>query len=95
MAGPKLTHFVDTDQFLRRVRFPDHFKRDMLFWRAFKDKDVRMSWTYRDARLMNDDGLDAYHAYFSDDLTPTPMILNTGIFIVRRVRHATKLTWNS
>ena len=66
MAEPKLTYFDDTDQFLRRVGFHDHFKRDVLLWKAFKDKDVQMSWTYRDARLMNDDGLDAYHAYFSE-----------------------------
>ena len=66
MAEPNLTHFVDTDQFLRRVLFDDHFKRDVLLWRAFKDKDVQMSWTYRDACLINEDGLDAYHAYFSE-----------------------------
>ncbi len=58
--------FADQDEFLRRVRFKDHVKRGVLFWRAFKDGDIRMSLTFRNEVLQTDVGLDAYHEYFSN-----------------------------
>lgn len=66
MAGPELTHFHEDDEFLRRVRFSDHFKRDLLYWRAFKDGDERMSLTFRDETLQGPVDIDAYHDYFSE-----------------------------
>jgi hypothetical protein len=67
MAEPALMRFADTDDFLRRVRFYDHIKvdRDEIRWNAFKDRDVRMSFTYRDGSLQSDEDIDKYHAYFS------------------------------
>lgn len=58
-------HFQEDDEFLRRVRFSDHFKRDRLHWRAFKDGDDRMSLTYRGETLQKPPDIDAYHEYFS------------------------------
>lgn len=76
MAEPALTRFADNDEFLRRVRLPDHIKNGMLQWRAFKDNDPRMSFTFRDEDLQTDIGLDAYHAYFSEQVgVPLPAIL--------------------
>ncbi|MHC4696879.1 MAG: hypothetical protein ACYTFA_09065 [Planctomycetota bacterium] len=57
--------FDDDDEFLRRVRFKDHVKRGLLLWKAFKDKGIRMSLTFRDVVLQTDVGLDAYQEYFS------------------------------
>lgn len=71
MVEPALTHFAEQDEFLRRVgydnhiRFDNHIKRDVIRWRAFKVKEVRMSLTFRDKELHSDTGLDAYHEYFS------------------------------
>ncbi len=81
MAEPVLMRFADNDEFLRRVRFEDHLKRDLLLWRAFKDKADRMSWTFRDDRLKTDSGLNAYHAYYSKLLGETlPAILWFSFF---------------
>ncbi len=66
MAEPVVMRFAARDEFLRRVMFYDHFKRGLLYWRAFKDKDPRLSWTFRDEELRTDVGLDEYHAYFSE-----------------------------
>ena len=66
MAEPGLMRFADRDEFLRRVSYEDHFKRDLLLWKAFKDKDLWMSWTFRDGTLQADDSLDLYHAYFCE-----------------------------
>jgi hypothetical protein len=66
MAQPALTPFADQDEFLRRVSFDDHFKHDLLLWKAFKERDARMSWTFRDDDLRTIGGLDAYHSYFSE-----------------------------
>ena len=70
MAEPALMPFVDNDEFLRRVRLPDHIKdkTGLVHWRAFKDNDPRMSLTFRDEELRTDVGLDAYHKYFSDSI---------------------------
>lgn len=69
MAEPALRPFVDEDQFLRRVRLVDHIKRNgLVHWRAFKDNDSRMSFTFRSQALMTDEGLDAYHNYFSESV---------------------------
>ncbi len=77
--------FADNDEFLRRVRFEDHLKRDVLHWRAFKDNDVRMSWTIRDDSLKSDSGLNAYHAYYSELLGETlPAILWFSFFGLTR-----------
>ena len=65
MAEPALMRFTDNHEFLRRVLFDSHVKRDVLHWRAFKDKDVRMSWTFRDESLQSDTAIDEYRAYFS------------------------------
>ncbi len=82
MAKPALRPFVNEDQFLRRVRFPDHIKKDgMLRWKAFKDKDPRMSFTFRDQALKTDVALDAYHNYFSETVGEVlPAILWFGFF---------------
>lgn len=66
MAEPVLKRFTENDEFLRRVRFEDHFRRGLLWWRAFKDSDPRMSLTFRDETLKTDTELDAYYAYFSE-----------------------------
>ncbi|MCH7884295.1 MAG: hypothetical protein IIC01_03505 [Planctomycetes bacterium] len=66
MAEPALMPFADNDEFLRRVGFDNLIKRDHIHWRAFKDKDVRMSLTFRDKGLQSGAGLDAYHEYFSE-----------------------------
>lgn len=67
MAEPVLMRFTENDQFLRRVRFPDHFKKNgVLWWRAFKDGDPQMSLTFRDETLKSNAELDAYHAYFCE-----------------------------
>ena len=66
MVEPALREFVDEDEFLRRVRYPDHFKRGVLLWRAFKKEGAQMSWTLRNDDLRTDVGLDAYHAHFSE-----------------------------
>lgn len=65
MADAELMDFQEGHEFLRRVRLHDHFKHDMLFWRAFKDGDVRMSLTFRDGTLQQSADIDAYHEYFS------------------------------
>lgn len=78
MAEPALMRFADKDEFLRRVRFPDHIKvdRDEIRWKAFKGKDVRISLTYRDETLQSDTAIDEYHAYFSELVGETlPVIL--------------------
>jgi hypothetical protein len=66
MAEGGLRPFVGEDQFLRRVLLPDHLKRGIVRWRTFKDKDPRLSLTFRDEALCTDAGLDAYHHYFSE-----------------------------
>ena len=68
MAEPALTPFAHQDEFLRRVSYDDLFrrKRDVLMWKAFRERDARMSWTFRDDDLRTRDGLDAYHCYFSE-----------------------------
>jgi len=66
MAESKLMRFEENAEFLRRVMLPDHFKHDLLLWRAFKDRDVRMSLTHRDDTLQKDEDIDAYHEYFSE-----------------------------
>ncbi|HEY3241720.1 MAG TPA: hypothetical protein VGM03_00070 [Phycisphaerae bacterium] len=62
-----LTPFGPDDRFLRRIRFPDHLKRGIVYWRAFKEKDdvPTLSYTYQDASLRSDPALDAYREYFS------------------------------
>jgi len=76
MAEPALKPFADKDEFLRRVRFEDHIKRDLVLWKAFKDKDPRMSLTYRDQSLQSLIAIDEYHAYFSGLVRETlPAIL--------------------
>lgn len=67
MAEPVLMRFVDQDQFLRRVFQSDHFnKKGLVHWRVFKDKDPRLSLTFRDSTLKTEAGLDAYHEYCSE-----------------------------
>lgn len=76
MAQAPLTTFAPQDEFLRRVRLRDHVKKGLVHWRAFKDNDIRMSWTYRDETLKSDQGIDAYHEYFSELVgEPLPAIL--------------------
>jgi hypothetical protein len=65
MADTPLTSFVDTDEFLRRVLLPDHVKNNVLGWRAFKDNDPKMSWTYRAQALQSRAEIDEYQAYYS------------------------------
>lgn len=65
MVESALMQFADHHEFLRGVRFKDHVKRGLLLWKAFKDRDIRMSLTFRDEVLQTDVGLDAYHEYFS------------------------------
>lgn len=66
MAESVLKQFNQSDEFLRRVRFHDHFKRNLLWWRAFKDNDPQMSLTFRDETLRTEARLDAYLSYFCE-----------------------------
>ena len=63
---PGVNAFRDEDQFLRRIACPDHVKRLLLAWRAFKDRDPRLSFTLRDASLVTHDSLDEYRRYIAD-----------------------------
>lgn len=58
--------FQEEDEFLRRVSFSNFFKRDVLHWKAFKDRHERMSLTFRDETLKESSNIDAYHEYFSE-----------------------------
>ena len=58
--------FQEGHEFLRRVGFSNHFKRDVLHWKAFKDRHERMSLTFRDDTLQEPADIDAYHEYFSE-----------------------------
>lgn len=66
VEAPGVDAFRDDDRFLRRIRFPDHIKRGLIQWRAFKDKDARLSFTFQDESLSCDSGLDAYRRYVGD-----------------------------
>lgn len=57
--------FCDEDQFLRRIAFPDHVKRGLLFWRAFKERAPSLSWTLKDESLLTNDALNAYRRHYS------------------------------
>ncbi|MGD2110376.1 MAG: hypothetical protein PVI86_13425 [Phycisphaerae bacterium] len=85
MAESALKAFVDEDQFLRRVRFYDHLKHNLVHWRAFKDNDPQFSLTFRDESLRSEEGLDAYHEYFSRGVGETlPAILWFAFFGLTR-----------
>jgi len=66
MAEPVLSSFSDTDEFLRRVRYHDHFRHNLLHWKAFKDPDPKMSWTFRAEALRTTAAIDEYHRYWSE-----------------------------
>lgn len=86
MASPTLTCFDDQDEFLRRVGFESNFKRDVLRWKAFKEQDPRMSWTFRNNVLFDDKELDAYHGYFSERFgQPLAAVLRFTFFGLTRV----------
>ncbi len=69
MAGEfSVTGFRLEDRLLRRVRFKDHMKRGILFWRAFKEKDPTLSFTLQDQSLLSDKAVDDYQAYFARQL---------------------------
>ena len=71
MARLQLT-FDDTSQFLRRVWYPDQInKRGLLAPRAFKERDPRMSLTYRDESLRSEDAIEEYRRHFSDPNSDT------------------------
>lgn len=81
MAESPLMRFEENDEFLRRVRFANLIKRDIVAWQAFKEKDKRMSWTFRDQQLMSQLGLEAYHRYFSEQVVGgLPAILRFTFF---------------
>lgn len=67
MAESALMPFSDTDEFLRRVRFKDHIKwnREEVRWKAFKDRDDRMSFTHRNSSLQSDAAIEEYHTYYN------------------------------
>lgn len=76
MAECTLKRFEPNDEFLRRVRLKDHIKKGLVRWRAFKDGDPRMSFTFRDQKLHTEEGLKEYHAYCSEKARVTlPAIL--------------------
>ncbi len=63
---PLLTPFQPSDRFLRRVGFSDHITRGgMLIWKAFKERDPTLSFTFQDETLRSDANLDRYQAYYS------------------------------
>jgi len=87
MAEPALMRFAEIDEFLRRVRYYDHIKldRDEIRWNTFKDRDARMSLTYRDGTLQNDAAINEYHAYFSKLVGETlPAILRFTFYGLTR-----------
>jgi hypothetical protein len=65
---PSLTPFQASDRFLRRVGLPDHMKRRIVHWRAFKEKDPTLSFTFQDESLRGEASLDRYQNHFSEHL---------------------------
>ncbi len=62
---PCLTPFQASDRFLRRVGFSDHMKRRIVHWKAFKEKDPTLSFTFQDESLSSETSLDQYQTYYS------------------------------
>jgi hypothetical protein len=66
VEAPRVGAFRDGDRFLRRIRLPDHIRRGLVYWRGFKDKGSRLSFTFQDESLSSDVGLDAYRRYVAE-----------------------------
>jgi hypothetical protein len=96
MVDPALKPFVDKDEFLRRVLFKDHIKREQVHWRAFKDNDPRMSLTYRNGSLQSAASIDEYHAYFSNQVGETlPAILRFTFYgLTKRIDPPMVPSWD-
>ncbi len=62
---PSLTPFQASDRFLRRVGYADHLRNRVLFWRAFKERESTLSFTFQDESLRNETSLDQYQTYYS------------------------------
>lgn len=65
---PPLTPFQASDRFLRRVGLPDHMKHRVVHWRAFKEKDPTLSFTFQDESLRSAASLGRYQSHFSKHL---------------------------
>ena len=61
----RLAPFVAEDGFLRRTARPRYIKDGSVSWKAFKPRehDPRLSFTYQDNQLKDEDALRQYQLY--------------------------------
>lgn len=63
-ARPLLRSFEDEDRFLRRVAYPDHIRRGLVHWRAFRETGPSLSLTLQTGELRTEPGLELYQSRF-------------------------------